>query len=181
MVCDKAKNSAESSKKRSPTVIPEDSKSVTRRMSFTYRFYSTVYPEIALFDTNKDRRVALRRARSMLSRQPGAFFGGVWVLYFLIVFSFIWAEPLAAHPVLERIAFFLLAALMVPIWIWPCKRRVRISLREQLVAKGVPICVGCGYDLRGQIEPCCPECGAAFDEKLLNPSEGKPEEPRPRA
>ncbi len=65
MVCDKAKNGAESSKKRSPAVIREDSKSVTRRMSFTYRLYNRVYPEIALFATNKERKIAMRCARSM--------------------------------------------------------------------------------------------------------------------
>jgi hypothetical protein len=36
---------------------------------------------------------------------------------------------------------------------------VQCSLREQLVERGVPICIGCGYDLRGQIQPRCPECG----------------------
>lgn len=28
-------------------------------------------------------------------------------------------------------------------------------------------CVHCGYDLRGQAEPRCPECGKSFDEKLM--------------
>ena len=28
-------------------------------------------------------------------------------------------------------------------------------------------CVKCGYDLRGQTEPCCPECGNPFDPGLL--------------
>ena len=40
-------------------------------------------------------------------------------------------------------------------------------LREQLAAKGVPICIECGYDLRGQVDPRCPECGTAFDPKLI--------------
>lgn len=43
---------------------------------------------------------------------------------------------------------------------------VRRSLREDLVCKGVPICVNCGYDLRGLEEPRCPECGEAFDPAL---------------
>lgn len=41
------------------------------------------------------------------------------------------------------------------------------SLREQLVQRGVPICVGCGYDLRGQIHPRCPECGMSCAPSLL--------------
>jgi hypothetical protein len=44
----------------------------------------------------------------------------------------------------------------------------RHRLREGLVALGVPICLHCGYDLRGQIEPRCPECGRTFDPALLN-------------
>lgn len=40
-------------------------------------------------------------------------------------------------------------------------------LRRELASQGVPICVACGYDLRGQQEPRCPECGTACDAKFL--------------
>jgi hypothetical protein len=43
----------------------------------------------------------------------------------------------------------------------------RHRLREVLVALGVPICLHCGYDLRGQTVPRCPECGREFDPGLL--------------
>jgi hypothetical protein len=33
---------------------------------------------------------------------------------------------------------------------------------------GWPLCRQCGYDLRGQTEPRCPECGTPFDVDLLN-------------
>ncbi len=51
------------------------------------------------------------------------------------------------------------------LWRKPCQR----YLREQLVAKGVPICLHCGYDLRGRSDPRCPECGKAFDPGLIKP------------
>ena len=41
------------------------------------------------------------------------------------------------------------------------------SLRRQLVERGVPICLACGYDLRGQLEPRCPECGTPCAPSLL--------------
>lgn len=44
---------------------------------------------------------------------------------------------------------------------------IRRSLRYQLVRKGIPICIHCGYDLRGQVQYNCPECGTGFDERLL--------------
>ena len=46
---------------------------------------------------------------------------------------------------------------------WPAKlrrdRRLRHRFREYLSEHGVALCVQCGYDLRGQVEPRCPECG----------------------
>ncbi|MFO0838851.1 MAG: hypothetical protein U1D55_10015 [Phycisphaerae bacterium] len=36
---------------------------------------------------------------------------------------------------------------------------LRRVLREHLIARGVPICIRCGYDLRGQVGARCPECG----------------------
>ncbi len=38
---------------------------------------------------------------------------------------------------------------------------MRKSLRRQMADLGVPVCVPCGYDLRGLAEARCPECGAA--------------------
>jgi hypothetical protein len=39
------------------------------------------------------------------------------------------------------------------------RARVRRALRAYLADRGEPICVECGYDLCGQVEPRCPECG----------------------
>jgi hypothetical protein len=44
------------------------------------------------------------------------------------------------------------------------RRSVRRALRRQLTEAGMPMCVDCGYDLRGQTEPRCPECGTPFDQ-----------------
>jgi hypothetical protein len=49
------------------------------------------------------------------------------------------------------------------------RRNIQRSLRSQLIERGTPICLECGYDLRGQIESRCPECGTAFDSSLLQP------------
>ncbi len=57
-------------------------------------------------------------------------------------------------------------------WARPSLRR---SLRQQLIERGVPICAECGYDLRGQTSPRCPECG---HETSPNPEE-RPCPPNP--
>jgi hypothetical protein len=70
--------------------------------------------------------------------------------------------------------------------LWPCalfgmvwalvRHAARRQLRERLVELGVPICIHCGYDLRGQTVPRCPECGRGFDPALLQP-EGEEKQP----
>lgn len=50
------------------------------------------------------------------------------------------------------------------VWVWVAniafRRPIQRDLREQLVARGVPICLACGYDLRGNTSGRCPECGS---------------------
>ncbi len=42
------------------------------------------------------------------------------------------------------------------------RNRTRRHLRERLIQLGVPICLPCGYDLRGSTDRC-PECGTTFE------------------
>lgn len=47
-------------------------------------------------------------------------------------------------------------------------RRFRVFsrdyFRKQLNDLGIPVCVRCGYDLRGQLDHRCPECGTEFEK-----------------
>ena len=36
---------------------------------------------------------------------------------------------------------------------------LEVYLRQHLNEHGIPICMNCGYDLRGQVNRVCPECG----------------------
>jgi hypothetical protein len=46
--------------------------------------------------------------------------------------------------------------------LWFGRKTIQRSLRRQLNEAELPTCMKCGYDLRGQIEPRCPECGTPF-------------------
>jgi hypothetical protein len=52
----------------------------------------------------------------------------------------------------------------------PTQRR----FRRMLAARGIPICVSCGYNLRAQTEPRCPECGRPFEMPPIAPSVAEP-------
>jgi hypothetical protein len=61
-------------------------------------------------------------------------------------------------------ACVLLGVVVIPYSIWA--HRFRRSLRRSLIAAGVPVCLHCCYDVRGQTEPRCPECGREFSPEL---------------
>lgn len=51
---------------------------------------------------------------------------------------------------------------------WPLHRFVITRLREHLNARGVPVCLNCGYVLTGLGAPRCPECGSAAPHWIAN-------------
>jgi len=61
---------------------------------------------------------------------------------------------------------FLVIGSAVLVHAWCARRLAQRHLRRYLLRKGVPICLRCGYDLRGQTEARCPECGGPFDPDL---------------
>jgi predicted amidophosphoribosyltransferase len=59
-----------------------------------------------------------------------------------------------------------------------CTRRHKQRItRQYLQQQGIPVCINCGYDLRAQTTPRCPECGEPFDPKLLSPGRDSRESP----
>ena len=76
--------------------------------------------------------------------------------------------PWLARNLVDVFIGFLLFGILAVVVAWLLRHRAVARLRERLIWLGVPLCLHCGYDLRGQIEPRCPECGRTFDPALLN-------------
>ncbi len=120
---------------------------------------STRTPELARFETAGEQRAALSRAlgEPQIRRRTKAVRTAIWGL---MVTAYIWLEL----ETFARFSVVLLVGVLGLGLLWCADRLfldklIQQSLRRQLVARGVPICIACGYDLRGQIEPRCPECG----------------------
>ncbi len=160
-----------------------------RRSSFSHRFshllrstwqslrnprggYLMGHPELELFPTDEQRRIALRRTASkIIGKRP--FFiaagaaAGTSIVTTLALRRFVasWGLPLS------QLTINLLLALpvMIPcalLGVWLLSRYVPKLLRQELLDCGVPICVPCGYALIGAPGPNCPECGRPFDERV---------------
>ena len=137
----------------------------------TRLLYTLFFAELALFDCYKARTQAFARARS-------SFHGGAWfVLLVLVILLGFWKligsrVPSSSLLLYMTIFFFTPMLIASVIFYWIFRSRLRRSLRQQLVERGYALCIKCGYDLRGQTDPRCPECGKEFDEKLLKQDGG---------
>lgn len=143
-------------------------------VSDRYRYMASRLPELVLFSSDDERKQALRQARRMthpgLSVLGSAFASALGSALLLLVTYQIFPALRSMLGLCGALIGALTGATASLTWLWVTRPRVRRSLREQLVERGLPVCLECGYDLRGQIDPRCPECATPFDEKLLRAS-----------
>ena len=135
-----------------------------------YRRRYRVFPELARFENDEERTRVLKNYSRKVFRS-----GYTWVILFIGI------------PILTTL-LVLVTRIALPGWSgyvsgviagvsfgagfqWLLRSPLRRNLRRELIDRGVPICLHCGYDLRGQNVPRCPECGVGFDEHLLRGSE----------
>lgn len=141
-----------------------------------------LYPELARFDTQAERQTAAMQFQRQLIkswRMWATVIGvsiGLGTIVPLMPLWLPWLVPglrfsIAMQVVVTTIGS-ILPGLILPIGLnLAIRQPFRRHLRERLAARGVPICIPCGYDLRGLTEARCPECGTPFDPALvLRPS-----------
>jgi len=116
--------------------------------------------ELNYFENIFDRQEAVQSALAdpRIRRRTNWLHGVLWVVLFAMVWQLAFLTA-AYFMALASSALIIMTMLYVQEkWVFGGETFRRL-LREQLTARGVPICIGCGYDLRGQVEPRCPECG----------------------
>ncbi len=137
-----------------------------------------LYPELLLLDTNAERKQVLREAQAnMLAATEGPLHrrGYAAAAIILISVSLVVTQYLVRRigedlsllgaRLVGVVGYGLAAALVVMaiqrLWYKP----LRDQLRRELIARGIPVCLHCGYNLTGLTEPRCPECGQPFEAK----------------
>jgi hypothetical protein len=125
--------------------------------------WKSVFPELDAFESKASRKLAIRRAgRDMHATAWFAAICAVGMVLVVIFKEFAWGWLSALSP-LSDVLFAWVAFLgMCTCHLLVIRKGVRRSLREQLNVAGRPTCMQCGYDLRGQIDRRCPECGQEF-------------------
>ncbi|MCA9242551.1 MAG: hypothetical protein KDA32_01250 [Phycisphaerales bacterium] len=132
------------------------------------------YEELRLFPQSEDADAALQEWHTRLYLMPGfwlallayaATFGAVAYVVLKAIKRSLPQIDFSDWPYRIAISVSFVISFSLAIWyggFWLWRRRFRRFLRERLTTLGVPVCLGCGYDLRGQEEPRCPECGRGF-------------------
>ena len=122
-----------------------------------------LFPDLARFDSKRQQRYAWAVAELAVVRQP-AF----WITIIIVLLADCWLSlSLADWGVPISMRGEILGALIVLtvfagiLLLWVSRKTFRHALRKQLVEDGIPVCINCGYDLRGS-EDRCPECGQGF-------------------
>lgn len=146
--------------------------SAKKKRSLLFRWQTKLYPEMLRFPDDDHSQQMLRQA----------FMGGLpRVVFYLRMFVPALALgitfPLVNQVVRKRLhlempfdtltTMLFLFPLYWVLYAFPTRGRIRRCMRQYLQEMHIPICLGCGYDLRGQTEARCPECGREFDAELL--------------
>ncbi len=137
-----------------------------------------LYPELARFASDEDRAAAFEAFSQGLTHRRS------FRLLFLLSVLFVSGVGREAREAIERVmptefavfldhplggwfrlALMCICGLLGVEYLWYRPRRQH--LRRWLADRGVPICLRCGYDLSGQVEPRCPECGEPCDSRLI--------------
>lgn len=140
-----------------------------------YDFTLMRLPEVEYFESDELRREAFRKIGDEAgSRDPWGLVWGIlicaaaallamlavrWGLMSVGLPSEVKRWGLEFGPSVAAIGAFLVVIR------WLHRRGFRRALRQKLVEQSVPVCLDCGYLLRGlPIEvQACPECGSAID------------------
>lgn len=124
-------------------------------------------PELSHFRSVYECQDALQKAREdpQIRRRTKAVTTLNWIVVFAACLAIVWCTD--SYSAMLAGAVLLGGALVAAEHYLLFRTHTQRSLRRQLVERGVPICVACGYDLRGQLEPRCPECGTPCAPSIL--------------
>lgn len=136
-----------------------------------------MYPELTLFPNDEDRIQSLKECAKGLNWQ---WFRRPWFWTIMIGYGVLgavtphlvtralaaWGAPASFRWWTPMIPSMMLGAGFGFAFQYLYRKPVQLALRKLLNDRGIPICMECGYDLRGLPEPRCPECGTACGSRL---------------
>jgi len=119
-------------------------------------------PELRLFPSAVERRRSMHVFRHMAGRSRAFWY---WLVLFATFYFFKdWVIVGYSWPWwLEQVIGFVGVIGAAAYLMWRLRPEAQRRLRASLIECAVPVCVGCGYYLRGLVSDRCPECGREIE------------------
>jgi len=170
----KPPSSTDESDKASPDSRHEPDASLSARPRIRFNPLNLTLaglPEMDYFESDEKRIAALRQIAKDAGRpnQWGYWVGVglIWLVSMSVYFFGRYAMHFVQWPSLtEKALSFIVMLLAAVLLIRRFHRQgMQSMLRSELLKQGVPVCIKCGYLLRGLTVETgrCPECGRGFD------------------
>lgn len=144
------------------------------------RLTNWLYPELRMLSHDRAKCELLLWKATSRKMVYAALITGIPVAIFILLIGH-GLDLYSQTGILGTVAFFAIQMIVIFTWTWCLafyfRNDVRRWLRRELVRHGEPICIDCGYDLRGLPEWRCPECGAGADSR--DPTDNRPSTNRP--
>ncbi len=125
--------------------------------------YWFVCPELRRLETAAQRNQAVKRTKTAIMK--GKWFSAQIAAFLIMALAgyklMNWAtSPGVVHMVLYTVG---VTVAYIVVFTWIYGRKLRELVRHELNTQGIPVCIGCGYDISAQEVSRCPECGRDFD------------------
>ena len=139
----------------------------------TNMWLTRIYPELSQLSSDAERKRLCRNAqrkfkKKMIGSCFAVLFVGIAVAWptaaYVEGFVGAYLAPLPAWP-FRHLTVGLFGAIAGLAFLRLCYKPFRDQIRRDLIARGVLVCLRCGYNLTGLPEPRCPECGQPFEAK----------------
>lgn len=138
-----------------------------KRESRRTKWYLKNIPEAALFPSAQQLEAAAKKFEFSACYLRWLVIVGV-LMAVLVINVKLFLEPLVPLPRgIDSLVWGGLPGLamgLVPL-VYVRKNAAKV-LRQELLVLGVPICLACGYDLRGTVSERCSECGRELDARV---------------
>jgi len=137
---------------------------MSEKYQYHHKYWLSLFPELLFFEDEEIREAEFRMICSAVIHRASYLviflflFGLIGVRVMLNELSSIFPSLLATRFWLEWVIVVLL---IPPGILYLLRCTVRGEIRASLNAHGIPVCMSCGYCLRGLVVQRCPECGQA--------------------
>lgn len=123
-------------------------------------------PETYLFADDEKHEKAIRDLEKSEPTWHGILHAIILLVAILIFMESVWFRLSIPPWIKSWLSPIIPAFVMIAYSVYWQRRRAAMFFRNRLLRDGVPVCIKCGYCLRGLLSDRCPECGKEMDERV---------------